>query len=502
MTHDNITPILGYSNNGTIDVNSAMPDNMRYWMDGFAEETRHEQPESKIKLAKACWDALKHGGAMLGAGSSRLLETALWDQTSPYNDLCPLIDGRRCVTGCVATAMAIVLRYHRWPVRGTGTISGYQYFESGHYFYLEGYQLGHDYDWGNMPLVYDKSSSSQERTAVATLMRDCGYMVEMQYGTSSSGAYGEKILPALQRHMSFLPYGKYEQRQFYSIAEWVSKLEREIDDNRPVIYTASSPANGGHAFVLDGFDENDYFHINWGWGGVSNGYFRCPDFDEFTKGHAAIFGLQPDGESNYDMQVFLVKGAGVNGIQTEATSFEANSPFDVSFALESTMPVSSTMQIGIGLYNRGGQLKAIVSKHEEHVFPEGTATFVGSMSVQLESDPQIGEYLRLCLIDPGEAAWKPIPAKSGSGAQAILPIADSQMISEYTSIHYDIGSSSMAIITHQGVSYTLYDSQNQIASQGVVEEEKAVIDLNSFPSGIYTLKLSKGTEEKVLVIAL
>ena len=192
-----------------------------------------------------------------------------WNQEAPYNDLCPELNGERSVTGCVATAMAQVMRYHSWPAKGVGKHS---------YFWKAGNDsLSFDYgsttfDWDNMTYTYGSDATEAQRKAVATLMLSCGISVDMNYSPDESGA---STMVMGQSLMDYYNYDKalwMPMRDYYGIEEWEKMIYADLEKGLPVLY-AGQGTDGGHQFICDGYSSDGYFHFNWGWGGMSNGYF-------------------------------------------------------------------------------------------------------------------------------------------------------------------------------------------------------------------------------------
>ncbi|MDE5996962.1 MAG: C10 family peptidase, partial [Muribaculaceae bacterium] len=233
-----------------------------------------------------------------------------WNQSEPYNDLCPELDDKRSVTGCVATAMAQVMKYHNWPERGTGTHS--YYWENGDR------ELSFDFgattfDWENMLPVYDETATEEQRKAVATLMSACGVAADMIYSPAESGANTTYAAAGMVEFLNYDQGLSEAYRAWYGLYEWEDMIYGELADNRPVLYRGRSQA-GGHAFVCDGYAGDGFFHINWGWGGYCDGYFLLtaltPDGqgigggspDGYNMGQSVFIGLKPrtaDSERSY-----------------------------------------------------------------------------------------------------------------------------------------------------------------------------------------------------------
>ena len=282
---DRTLPILGFSENGILDMEN-MSDEQRAWLQGYADEIVWLQQQNYGQAPSDTLPQIPFGTLRQTRGGSHDKETieplvtTSWNQRSPYNDLCPeYAPGKKAVTGCVATAMAQVMNYHKWPVAETKSIPGYR----------DGYSVDHlpheatTFDWGNMLDSYNGSETAEQNIAVAELMLYCGYSVEMNYGPSS-GSYIIKVAPALKNYFDYNSTATYVSRSSYSNDKWEDIIYHELASKRPVLYGGQS-TGGGHAFVCDGYRHEyatDYFHINWGWGGKSDEYYVLSVLDPYS----------------------------------------------------------------------------------------------------------------------------------------------------------------------------------------------------------------------------
>ncbi|MBR5689214.1 MAG: C10 family peptidase [Prevotella sp.] len=303
---DRTEPILGYSDSGNFDPDN-MPDNMRAWLQGYADQIAwlNEHPEFDNVIAKA---PTKNPIAPLMLSK--------WDQDEPYNNLCPIYSNERCVTGCVATAMAQVMYYHGsrtgQPAATTATITSYT--TSTNKLSVEAVAAETTLDWNNMLPVYGTGTTTAQQTAVATLMKVCGAALRMDYDIAQNGgssAYCSSIPSALKNYFGYSSTTRYVSRGDYSLSGWNSLIYNELLEGRPVCYGGQS-SGGGHAFVIDGYDGDELFHVNWGWGGHQDGYFllsvlnpgstaglgASSSNDGYSFTQEAIIGAKPnDGES-------------------------------------------------------------------------------------------------------------------------------------------------------------------------------------------------------------
>ena len=282
---DRMPDVLGYAYHGTYNAED-IPDNMRAWLQGYVEEYQYLQ---------TCGDAK---GASLTAVKGDVVQPLLeckWSQHFPYNDLCPKINGTNTSAGCVATAMAQVMYYHKWPKQTTKVIPAYTTKTTG----ISMPQIDiMTIDWDNiMPSYGYYGGTDVQNQAVAKLMLLCGCAVQMNYGLGGSDAYCSPA--ALTDCFGYNKLSISEvNRSKYSSDIWNQMIYDEVKEGRPVLYSGRT-SNGGHQFVIDGYDENDYFHVNWGWGGAQDGYFLLGSLNGYDSEQRAIIGIQGEEDANH-----------------------------------------------------------------------------------------------------------------------------------------------------------------------------------------------------------
>ena len=242
-------PVLGYSLSGSFPTQD-MPEAMRDLLDYYANVLRMARERK--------WVATKTSDNLISSQFVRL-ETAWWSQGDPYNRYCPVIDGKRCVTGCTATAIGIIMNYHRWPERGSGDLPSYSYNYNGVSNTVPGHSLGHSYDWEAM-----NRPEGRDDDQIARLLYDIGVMVEMSYTPGASGA-GTSYVKRLSQYFGYDKDIRGYYREYTTDAEWEQVIRNEIDAKRPVLFSGFLP-DSGHAMVIDGYSGR-YFGINFGWGG-------------------------------------------------------------------------------------------------------------------------------------------------------------------------------------------------------------------------------------------
>jgi hypothetical protein len=298
-----IKPVLAYSLSGNFELEN-MPPEVKAWMDQV-----NNQIDNSLKLKSSTnekvrkeWEKysnpdfetnLNQANKSLKSGeltSKPPLLSTTWNQGKYYNALCPTCptggnDGH-VWTGCVATAQAQVMKYFNYPAQGVG-----QHSYSHNIYGLQSANFGNTtYDWSSMP-----SSLSAPNSAVANLMYHCGVSVNMNYSPSGSGASGSSVRNSLIDYYKYSTNALYTSKYAYTEENWVKLLKSELDNNRPLFYVGYG--SDGHAFVCDGYQDVDYFHFNWGWGGAYDGYYYLNDLtpggSSFNNSQAIIMGILP-----------------------------------------------------------------------------------------------------------------------------------------------------------------------------------------------------------------
>ena len=275
---DRAKTVLGYTENGYFDL-LALSDNFRYWLSCYENELKILKKQEYLPEV-ILQSSQTHFQSSFASYRTPLIKTK-WDQTAPFNALCPTTSGStRAVTGCVATAMAQVMKYYEYPDDSYFLSKSYVTTTLGIPINLSVTGL---FDWANMSDVYTVASSPESQTAVATLMYHCGVSVEMDYD-KSSGAYDVDVPYALWQVFNYDKNMQIYYRDYFRDDEWKEMIMNELNVDRPVFYSGVSPDGSGHAFLCDGYDEDGFFHFNWGWRGTDDGYFELSALDPRSMG--------------------------------------------------------------------------------------------------------------------------------------------------------------------------------------------------------------------------
>ncbi len=403
---DRLPEVLGYSDQASFDPDNLSPE-FRFWMQCYEEELS--------QITNPLSPPLRGGWG--GVSVSPLLSST-WNQSSPYNDLAPLYNetGGRCVTGCVATAMAQVMYYHKHPEIGTGSHS---------YLWVCTNPVGKSatlsanfgqtvYNWSSMLDTY-KSYTPQQGAAVATLMYHCGVSIEMGYG-KSSGAYTEKVPVALNTYFGYDPNYQRIRKDMYPADSLNRIIAAELQANRPVLVSGSND-EGGHAFVCDGCDNKGYFHINWGWGGSNDGYYLLTALNPgksqgiggttkgYNKGTSFFIGLQPAKSGTPK----AIPQMATTSFSVSSETFTRSTAFSASIAKLQNYGLNNfSGSYGVALYDEDEtQLIAVLKQVDNYSLNAGYyRTSEATLSnIKIPNTVPAGTYHLCCVYKNADYDW-------------------------------------------------------------------------------------------------
>ncbi|MCD6010790.1 MAG: Peptidase family protein [Flavipsychrobacter sp.] len=302
---DLVRPVLAFSADAPFDA-ANMPPHVAAWLDGYKEQINKVIKDNIAPSAATVnnWKELLKSGPAFSAAKTTVVPPLVrtrWGQQPYYNELCPFdaSAGEQTITGCVATAMAQLMKYWSWPKRGQGSHSYHS-----PYGMLTANFGEHTYKWDSMPVALFKTNNH-----VATLMSDAGIGVNMNYGVDASGAWvlgsGNCTESAMQTYFHYKPTIRGEFRSSYDDTAWVHLIKAEIDAKRPIIYTGYGPT-GGHCFLADGYIDNNFIHFNWGWGYTYDGFYivehLAPGSSDFTNRQEILVNIEPDSAAFLDVK--------------------------------------------------------------------------------------------------------------------------------------------------------------------------------------------------------
>lgn len=307
---DRVQPILGYSTENTFDITN-MPPNLREWLMGYEQQIQYAIDENiePFEETTSEWNTLLSGGSIAPKSTTvvePLIQT-IWGQSPYYNQQCPtniFASNGHTLTGCVATAMAQVMRKWNYPTHG----KGYHSYNCSFYGTQSANFAGTTYDWSHMPNQLTANSSATQINAIATLMYHCGVSVDMDYGIGGSAAYTSDVANALKSYFRYDNSTHFVERSNYSASGWTSLLKSELNAGRPIVYDGHG-SEGGHCFVCDGYNINNYFHFNWGWNGSNfDGYYSINDLTpgnhNFSSNQGAVVGIKPSTDTGPELEMY------------------------------------------------------------------------------------------------------------------------------------------------------------------------------------------------------
>ena len=393
---DAVTPVLGYTSTGLFDAEN-LPDGLKDLLKSY---------ERQIAALGDNYVA-NRTATRAGFTGENLLKTAEWNQYAPFNKYTP----NNYVTGCVATAGAIVMKHHGYPAKGTGS----------HSYTLNGKTLSanfeHTYDWASMPAKYDGTNDAAF-DGVARLMADLGVAVEMQYNKDGSGAYIGNLVTALQKYYGYSKLSHLMAIEDVGAEAWNGRLREEIDANRPVLYAASDPSGSGHAFVIDGY-KDESFSVNWGWGGYCDGFYQIgalnpesagkPTGDKYNVGQSAVFGMEPsDGTEKISGMGFMTNVGRFHILNMNITDVKKGQKVGIFCApIGNTGDQPFTGEVDVALMNAKGEMRKIVTSSPLTIDDLAPGYYYSSPSFNFVStvDAEPGDYLAIVAKEKGSSEY-------------------------------------------------------------------------------------------------
>ena len=387
---DAVAPVLGYTSTGAFDANN-LPEGLKDLLKSYEQQIAALGKNYKANTTSTRAEFT----------GEKQLNTAKWNQGAPFNKYTP----NNYVTGCVATAGAIVMKHHGYPAKGVGS----------HSYTWNGQNLTasfeHDYDWANMPVRYTGDNDAAF-DGVARLMSDLGIAVNMQYANGGSASALEDLVTALKKYFGYSKYARHLKIEDLGAEAWNGRLRAEIDANRPVLYAASDANVGGHSFVIDGY-KDESFSVNWGWGGYCDGFYRVgalnpevdgtPQGDQYNSSQAAVFALQPsDGKEVLSNLRFIKVDGYLETMNMNVTDVKAGKNLTLYLLpLQSYGENSYTGKIAIALKNAKGEIREVFAetgiKELEHGYYIDQYLLGGACTV----DAQEGDYLAIVSKEEG-----------------------------------------------------------------------------------------------------
>lgn len=401
-----LTPLIGYSDTESIDVDN-LPVQLTALLDSM--QTRVERMDRKAPV---------HPGWRAATGENpageKLLTTAEWGQGEPYNSESPVVDGVQAPTGCVATSMSIVMKYHGFPEKGQKTITDWNPTSDA----WEEHDYSKDtFNWALMQDSYTAENPGNEasRNEVAHLMRCAGISVNMNYYQNESGAPVLNAAVALHRYFNYSADVAQYHKDLYDEAEWYNRVRSNIDAGHPVIYFGEG--TGAHAFVLDGYDNSDKFHINWGWDGAANGYYDLDALSplefSFNLFQGMISNIHPAEAGEIIWSDCFMAAQGVfamdyiDHINISTEEVKKGEPFDIVSGYLST-PHGFKGSYGIAHTDKDLRIKSIVCSRT--VAPNNSRGVEGLRinfyDIKTNEDVEEGDRLYIATLENNDEGWR------------------------------------------------------------------------------------------------
>ena len=520
-------PVLGYSLNGSFTAND-IPDNIRSMLKWYADiidfARQNNWAPSSESLAE--WNETENDGI---ESEVVKLETAQWNQRSPNNDLCPVIDGQRCPSGCVATATSIIMRYHEWPQFGTGHLNSYDYGWNGseYQYHIEGYDLGHEYKWDDMPVVQPEGGYTERQAKqIAQLLYDVGVMLEMDYSPTGSGA-GDYAVLRLTSYFNYDKGMKIAFREGYSEYPWKGIICDEINSKRPIYYSGSG-YNGPHAFVIDGYQGN-YFSVNYGWGGYRNGFYTLSpivgheeDLVLYYGSQAMIYGIQPKREDTTSPPYGIEAGIILRDWDVGPNhNFELLTTAHIFNVNDASQPFEFCLYLGDSEGNPKERISSPVSEILRPPKNDGTkgACYGASLFIQgsIKSSIEEGDIIMLYMKSP-DGEWERLMSEYGNytftntttpiseltrvGISSENPFPNADPILWKWIEEHDFTKYVFYVCIHNNLIFKLIDSQNSVLIGTNTMHGDAAAVMGGYPEDpdwtLYYVKLPAGHYQLVI----
>lgn len=419
---DRIPAVLAYSPIGRFDMYN-MPDNLRMWLQVYDQEismilSGKAKPNEEILRTEEVPEEVH---ALMDNGSFAN-DPMRWNQAYPWNNKEPLLpNGKHAYTGCVATATAQIMRYHSWPLQGEGVFN----YDAGPLVGNWSGTFGETYDWSNMPgnPNFDNLSGAQV-DAYATLMRDVSASVNMNFYENGSGTYSVYVVRALRNNFRYKRSLQLHVRALYTAQEWQDMIRKELASSRPVYYAGNNQSMG-HAFVCDGYASDGTFHFNWGWGGVSNGFYKLTLLSPtslgiggqgigFTIYQEIITGIEPakiPSEAGTDALPILA-------LESISTVYTSGLGLNVDYSVYNTGEENSNLDLGYRLNNANGEITEVKTS-SNNIFWHGYGAFSELFLLDSNVLPQGINTITLLYRRTGTEQWEPIQRIQGGYVNSI-----------------------------------------------------------------------------------
>ncbi|GHV08528.1 hypothetical protein FACS1894160_2980 [Bacteroidia bacterium] len=507
-------PVIGYTNEGNYE-DGALPPNFKNWMEGV-EKTIGRAIENQLlpsESVREAWNAYLSGqtAKLRSFSATGPLVQSKWNQTAPYNDLCPVYSGNsKSTTGCVATTMAQILQYYRHPASGIRNTDSY--ITTTHGLPIPSLDLSHQtYNWNIMyNTTGDLLASPEAQAEVAKLMYHCAVGIYTDFGFDS-GAYLYDAADALVYYFGYDASMRQLYRGYYNYEEWTKLIIDELNVNRIIFYSGTN-AQSGHSFVCDGSDDTGLFHFNWGWGGLADGYYAIDALNSgnagtpggngtYNEGQEMIINIKPNvgGQPAFD----IVMGPD-NGISSATPITKQNSVFEVEASFWNIGYGTFDGFLGIILTDLNGQFIESISPPVGAVSIDYTYGYFEEMiPCKISANVPDGDYLIKAAIMPwGTSAWIPISADAykGHARQLLIKVdhaADIQTVVRENSIYFS--GNQLYVNTPVAEKISLYSAAGELLYQTQKPMGRKTLSIDKIQNQVLLIKGSSGWAKKLIL---
>lgn len=497
---DALNPILGYSFTGRAPESTDVPPALKMWLEDIDSHISglRNSGYAEILETKSTAYNTKAGEEIIH------LETAKWGQHAPFNIKCPMDGDKQSITGCTATAAAIIMQYHKWPDSGTGSTAAYNTSTKG--IPVPARNFNRNYNWEIMPYEFKEGSyTTQQAEEVANLMADLGAAYSSDYSSTETLAImGFKPLFKYFKYssgMSTIARVDFLKEKFDKI------LKRELHSLRPVLYSGKDKNNNGHAFVIDGYDSNDFFHINWGWDGKSNGYYAITEHT-YSVYQQAHINIMPEKGTNTRPEYWITFAH--DGLKSSVKEYYTGIQFNVTAIPNNRTVADFDGYVRLGITDKNGNVKewisgenrlTLKSNADYNSFYYYTST---TFSCKITCRIEIGDRIRMYFRERNTANWNLVIAdpKLGEGVAWEIPLSDLYTIRESTSIKYDRLKKTITVSFKDGVSVSVLQNGTPVSSGISKTGNSVVVDLTELSGEKYLLRLEKGAEMEEVVFSV
>ena len=489
---DAIAPILAYSNSYAAPSATLLPKSFEGWLgyvDSVVRYAREHNIEANTLTAKRWSEEYQPVDAIL-------LNTARWSQLAPYYNECPIDGDAHSLTGCTQTAMAEIMYHHRWPEHAKGVTEAYTTQKK--CIDVPARDLNHAYDWDNMLETYVEGEyNAVQAEAVATLMADLGHAFKAEYTAVDTGAFPD--MWALYKNFGYSPACTLTMRENYSDEYWNSLMRREIEAICPIFYAGFTADMAGHAFVLDGVDDNNYFHVNWGWGGPYNGFFLLDNLllgeYLFDTDQWAVMGLRPMRSGEVENWLCLISSGLSVGRDGEQINVES-----ISIANYSQLDFKG--EIRVGICNKHGERKSWATEARSFELPARYGGGCGAMTTIIECDIEEGDRLAVFYRSSGSDNWYRMSSFADDACEEV--ILKYAPIGETTSFDYDKVSGTIIVDYDDDVKSALYLDDQYVDDGVAITTGKMTISTQRLiPAKTYTILLVReGVEQREITFTI